>query len=339
MTSFSALMLAVALIAPSVLTAQTAGLREGSLRASDHDGHKIDYVVWYPSDAKTNDFGGNAVWQPVQAAPNAAPIAGHYPVVLMSHGLGGHYKSLAWLASELAKSGAVVVAVNHPNSTVLDFNMQAGLAHWTRPADLIAALAEVQVDPEIGPLMDMSQLAVVGFSYGGWTALSMGGVRGSLAGYQAHCKNQPSSHCVDIAKSEADLALLDAELWDGNYLDTRVRKIVAIDPGLTYGLTTENVAGLAADTLLIQLGQGPDRLDSTDLSAKGSGFAALVADAKLLEIAPAYHFSAMPLCTAKGAVILASENDDPVCTDPKGADRSVIHDQMIAAVKAHLGLK
>jgi predicted dienelactone hydrolase len=333
-------LLATTLLAPSILPAQTAGITLGKLRAAHHDGHKMAYAIWYPADAdaQTEDYAGNAVWQPVQAAMDAAPIAGRYPVVLMSHGLGGHHASLAWLASELAKAGAIVVAVNHPNSTFSDFDMQAGLAHWTRPQDLAAALDYALADPVLGPLMDISRLSAVGFSYGGWTALSMAGLRGNLAGYAAHCATTPSGHCADIALKGGDLSALDAGQWDGDYRDSRIGRVVAIDPGLTYGLTARDAGGLAGDTLLIQMGAGADRLDSTDLSPHDSGFAARVPGAKLLEIAPAYHFSVLPLCTENGAAILADEKDDPVCTDPIGADRGDIHARVIAATRAHLGL-
>lgn len=341
--------LAAALTCPLASTAQTAGFTEGALRTAHHQGQmmdrilgrKMDYIIWYPAvaGAALGDFAGNAVWRPVQAAKDAAPILGRYPVVLMSHGLGGHYRSLAWLASELAKAGAVVVAVSHPNSTVFDFDMQAGLEHWTRPQDLELALDAVLADPALGPMLDTSRISAVGFSYGGWTALSLAGLRGNLAGYIAHCKTAPTGHCEDIAHRGGDLAALGAAQWDGDYRDARITKVVAIDPGLTYGLTAEDTQNLNADTLLIQLGQGADRLDSTDMSAQGSGFAALVPAAHLLEIAPAYHFSMLPLCTEIGAAILKSENDDPVCSDPIGADRAEIHSKVIAATKAHLGLR
>lgn len=338
--SLLAFVFGAALSAPYGLAAQTAGLTEGNMRTTHHGGSKMDYIVWYPAGAgaQTDEFAGNAVWQPVMAAKDVPPVAGRYPVVLMSHGLGGHYRSLAWLGSELAKAGAVVVAVNHPNSTVFDFDMQAGLAHWTRPQDLTAALDAVLANPELGTLLDTTRISAVGFSYGGWTALSLAGVRGNLAGYIAHCKTAPSGHCRDITRQGGDLAALDVGQWDGDYHDARITKAVAIDPGLTYGLTLADTQNLSADTLLIQLGQGADRLDSTDLSARGSGFAALVPAAHLLEIAPAYHFSMLPLCTESGAAILKSENDDPVCTDPIRSDRAQIHSQVIAAIKAHLGL-
>ncbi|MCC5992926.1 MAG: hypothetical protein JJT99_10415 [Rhodobacteraceae bacterium] len=326
-------------LAPSILHAQNAGLREGSLHAPHH-GRDMGIALWYPApeNSPTRDFGGNPVFQPIKVAVGADPLPGHYPLVLMSHGLGGQYRALGWLAAGLAQSGAIVVAVNHPNSTVGDFDMQAGLAHWTRAQDLSLALDHLLADPLLAGLIDPDRVAAFGFSYGGWTALSLGGVRGNLAGYAAHCADAPTRHCADIAQVGADLGALDATLWDGGYADGRIGKVVAIDPGLTYGLTPEDVAELASPTLLIQLGEGADRLDATDMSAQGSNLTGLLPQAKLVEIAPAAHFSVLPLCTEIGALILEEEGDDPVCTDPQGADRAAIHAQVLESVKQYLKL-
>lgn len=327
-------------IAPACLSAQTTGLREGSLPAPHHD-RDMDYALWYPAPegSAISPYGGNPVFQPIELAPDAEPLTGRYPVVVMSHGLGGHYRTFGWLAAGLAQAGAVVVTVNHPNSTAFDFDMQAGLAHWTRTQDLTLALDHLMADPEMGALIDPDDVSAVGFSYGGWTALSMGGLRGNLEGYIRHCDTAPTRHCDDIASASADLGALDAELWNGDHADARIRKVVAIDPGLTFGLEAEDVDHIAARTMLVQLGAGTDRLDATDISPEGSNLAALLPDARVLEIAPATHFSAMPLCTEIGALILDEEGDDPVCTDPQGADRASIHAQILEATVAHLGLE
>lgn len=328
---------------PAALSAEeagpVAGVQEGRIPAPHH-GRDMEFAVWYPAveGSAVAPFAGNPVFRPVTVAPEAEVAAGRYPLVLLSHGLGGHYRSLGWLAVALAARGAVVVAVNHPESTVFDFDMQAGLRHWTRAEDMRLALDHVLADPVLGPMIDEARIAAAGFSYGGWTALSLGGVRGNLAGYRAHCATAPTGHCQDIAARGGDLGRLDAALWDGGWSDARVDAVVAIDPGLTWGLEAADVAGLTVPTLLIQLGAGADRLDSTDISAGGSGFADLVPQARRVEVAPAYHFSVLPLCTEKGATILEEEGDDPVCTDPEGADRAAIHEAVIAAVAGHLGL-
>ncbi len=107
--------------------------------------------------------------------------------------------------------------------------------------------------------------------------------------------------------------------------------MAAIDPGLTWELDKADVSGADPEKLLlIGLGTGEDRLYATDTSARGSGFEALVPGARVELLAPANHFTAMPVCKPQGEAILAGEKDDPVCTDPAGGDRQAIHDRIIA---------
>ncbi len=336
--------LALLLSAPAAL-ADLAAVRETTIPAPHH-GRDLQLVVYYPTSdvAAPRVFAENPVFQGVTVAAGDSEILppgdGGYPVILMSHGLGGHYRSLAWLASGLAEQGAIVVAVNHPNSSFGDFDMQVGLRHWTRTEDLTLALDWLLTTPDLGPLADTADIHVTGFSYGGWTALSMIGVRGDLPGYIAHCKayGTRSSHCADIAEAGADLARLDAGQWGEDHADPRIRSVVAIDPGLTHGLGAEEVAGVQGDVLLVSLGNGEDRLPATDFSAAGSNLIAILPDAEVLEIAPAAHFSMLPTCKPAGAAILAEEQDDPVCTDPKGADREAIHARVLAETAAFFGL-
>jgi predicted dienelactone hydrolase len=334
------------LLSASAAFADPAAVRETTIPAPHH-GRDLEVAVYYPTtNAKgTRVFAENPVFEGITLAADGSPILppedGGYPVVLMSHGLGGHYRSLAWLAAGLAERGAIVVAVNHPNSTVGDFDMQKGLQHWTRDQDLTAALDWMLQTPDLGPLADAGDVHVAGFSYGGWTALSMIGLRGNLPGFRAHCEayGARSSHCADIVEAGADLATLDAGLWGADHSDPRVRSVMAIDPGLTYGLSPEDATGVKGDILLVSLGQGADRLPATDISAKGSNLTGLLPEAQLLEIAPAAHFSMLPLCKPEGAAILEEEKDDPVCTDPAGADRAAIHAQVLGEALQFFGLK
>jgi predicted dienelactone hydrolase len=333
------------LLSTSAALADMAAVRETSIPAPHH-GRDLDVVVYFPT-ADTTDtqrFAENAVFHGIAVADGSSTILpppdGGYPVILMSHGLGGHYRSLGWLASGLAENGAIVVAVNHPNSTFGDFDMQAGLQHWTRTEDLTVALDWLLQTPDLGPLADPGDVHVAGFSYGGWTALSMIGVHGNLPSYIAHCDayGVRSSHCADIAEAGGDLAALDAGLWGADHADPRVQSVLAIDPGLTHGLDAKDVAAVRGDILLVSLGAGADRLAATDISAAGSNLVGLLPEAEVLEIAPAAHFSMLPLCKPAGAAILAEEKDDPVCTDPAGADRARIHAQVLDAALRFFGL-
>ncbi len=112
---------------------------------------------------------------------------------------------------------------------------------------------------------------------------------------------------------------------------------MAIDPGLLYGLQPSNVAGLVDNVLLIGLGEGQDRLLATDFSSEGNGFAALLPNATVHDIAPANHFTTFLSCKPMGAEMLAEEGDDPVCTDPAGTDRDAVHAQVIEQMAIFVG--
>lgn len=295
-------------------------------------------AIWYPgtSDASPSLYASNPVFEGVEAYPNATPSNGQFPLILFSHGMGGTDRAQAWLAAALAERGVITVMLNHPNSTWLDFDMSAGVQHWTRAQDMSTALDTILEMPQFANHIDQSRITAAGFSFGGWTALSMGGLRGNHAGIVQTCTDRPDmSACGMMLSPEVNLAGLDPADWNGDYSDARVSRVVAIDPGLIWGLTPSDVAELLPETLMIGLGD-EERLLAADFDQ--SGLADLLDPQQAWRIAPAYHFSVMPLCTAMGPTILEAEGDDPVCTDPDGADRADIHAQVIDLMVSALGL-
>lgn len=337
--------LAAALAAfPTFAHAQQApGLHVTSMTIP-HLSKTMDYTIWYPAnDGSVSQFAENGVFEGVAVIEGAKIKDGKYPIILLSHGLGGNFRSMSWLSAGLVEKGAVVISVNHPNSTTRDFNLASGLNHWTRVKDLQAALDDVVGLPEFKDHVDTSRVYAAGFSYGGWTALSMGGLRGSISSLAKHCAEEDikSSHCKDLAKGGIDLKSYPADQWNANYLDNRIQKIAAIDPALTWGLTPEDISYLKADTLLIGLGEGEDRLMATDTSIRtGSGFDALVPQAKIETFSPASHFTALLACKPAGAMILKEEGEEyPICTDPNGTDRHAVHKKIVDRIAKHFELE
>jgi predicted dienelactone hydrolase len=318
--------------------ADVAGLQVTDL-SLPHHGASVRVAIWYPaesSDAPTL-YAGNPVFEGVEAHMDAPVSVGQYPVVLFSHGMGGTDRAQAWLGAALAERGVITVAVNHPNTTWGDFDMSKGVAHWTRAQDLSAALDALLDMPAFSGRLDMSRVMAAGFSYGGWTALSLGGARGNLSGIVDACTTYPEMEACEILMSEGvNMQGIDPEIWNASYADTRVTLVAAIDPGFVWGLEQSDIAGLLPSTLVIGFGGDADRLLATDFDK--SGLADYLGDRRIERFDPAYHFSAMPLCTSAGEAILAEEKDDPVCTDPAGSDRATIHDRIVTLIADELDL-
>jgi predicted dienelactone hydrolase len=310
--------------------------------AAAHHGRSMEMAIWYPgAGGSEKTFAENPVFEGGMVRLDATPRTGKFPVVLLSHGMGGSFLSLNWLASGLAERGAVVVAVNHPNGWFRDRNPAKMFDHWTRAQDLQAALDSVMADKVFAGVIDPSRIYATGFSFGGWTALSLGGVTADPDGSMAYCSaaGERSHTCTDLKTYGLDPAKIDHARWTANYKDARIEAVAAIDPGLTWKLSAGNVRDVQQDKLLlIGLGTGTDRLYATDTTAKGSNFESLVPAAKSVTIAPAFHFTAMPLCKPEGADLLAAEKDDPVCTDPPGTNRAAVHGRIIELLAKHFGL-
>lgn len=323
----------------STATAQEAGLKIAQIQMPHH-GASARVAIWYPrgqGGAQTT-YAENPVFRGVTAFADAAPAAGHFPIVLFSHGMGGTDRAQAWLGAALAERGAIVVMANHPGSTWGDHDMARGVRHWTRAADLSRALDALAQDPDLGDHLDLSRVMAAGFSFGGWTALSLGGVTGNLDGIVAACTAhiEKMEACDILLSEKVGMQRQDPALWNASYADARVTSVVAIDPGFVWGLTAADVAQVVPDATLIGLGAQEVQMLSTNFTQ--SGLAALLPDAKTMQLAPAFHFTAMPLCQPEGPAILAAEQDDPVCTDPPGTDRAKVHALIVDTIAKRLGL-
>lgn len=336
-------LLPILLISSSISMAQ-AESRVGAVFTKSpaaHHGRTIETAVFYPAKGGNEVMmGDNGVFHGTPVAKDATPLPGRYPVVLMSHGWGGNFQRLGWLSHGLVGKGAIVISVNHPNSTTGDTVNPGALHHWTRAQDLSAALTHALADPVFGSLIDPTRIHAAGFSYGGWTALSLGGVKGRRDGIERFC-NDPSqavSHCASILQGGVTIADIDKTKWEAEWKDPRIASVAAIDPALTWGLTKEDVASLKMPLLIIGLGSATDRLHATDTSDVGSGFDALVPAATIIRIAPAAHFTALGHCKPEGADILKSVKDDAYCTDPQGTNRAAVMARIIQAIARHFGL-
>lgn len=106
-------LLALFVAAPS--QAHEVGQREINFTNAE-TGRTLKVGIWYPAAAggKATLIGDNIIFKGAPAVINATPETGSFPLILMSHGSGGRFESMTWLATELAKAGFVAVAPTTP---------------------------------------------------------------------------------------------------------------------------------------------------------------------------------------------------------------------------------
>lgn len=124
------------------------------------------------------------------AVPDAPPLDSEsFPVVVLSHGFGGWNTQFSRLAEHIASRGYVVVSIDHrdrPPASMADFLVSFGNVLIDRPLDQRAVMSELAAmaapgDGRLPRCADPSTVALIGYSMGGYGALTTAGASLALA--------------------------------------------------------------------------------------------------------------------------------------------------------------
>jgi len=112
--------------------------------------------------------------QPGLAYRNAPAAAKRCPLVIVSHGLGNDPVAMSWLTENLASKGYVVAAIHHEDPP---YGEKASFptSLLTRPLDIVFVTAQLQSALGTEGLIDPEQVALVGYSMGGYGVLAVAG--------------------------------------------------------------------------------------------------------------------------------------------------------------------
>lgn len=185
-----------------VRTVTLANPDQPDLLASDLAAGKIarhdrvlPVTIWYPT---TKPKAGSATVRYTQPAanpaapavfyraggayPDATPVRGqHFPLVVLSHGYRNWATSFADLAENLASKGYVVASIEHRDlepATLKAPQLSFATTLITRVADQRFVIAELARRAGEGPLRDVydpGDIALIGYSMGGFGALGAAG--------------------------------------------------------------------------------------------------------------------------------------------------------------------
>lgn len=208
--------------APAVVQAQQA---DQTFRFADPTGGEIEAAVWLPE---------------------AAAFAGPRPLIVISHGNGGHAHGHHDTAEALAAAGFVVAAVTHPGDNWRDDSRQTQLS--ARPRH-ISLLIDHMTQAWSGPVsVDPARIGAFGFSAGGFTVTALIGGISDPDLIRRHCEAEPGVFACQLIRRSA----IDLSTWDPDGHDVRIKAAVIAAPGLGMAFTTESLAQV---TLPVQLWQ------------------------------------------------------------------------------------
>jgi predicted dienelactone hydrolase len=330
-TTLSSLILS---LVPLGAVADQTGLMELSL-TDPTGGRATTGFVWYPA-ADTADTVlslGNAVWEPIRVAPDAVPIPGSYPLVVLSHGMFGNARNQAWLAEALVAAGFVVAAVDHPGTSTFQRDPDQRRELWERPRDVSRVIDTVLDDPGIGHAVDANRIYIAGHSLGGFTAMLLAGARFDPGRIDAFCTTNPGDLVCNIfsdwgvAKTPEDRLAMSADLSD-----PRIRAFAIFDLGGTQSFSLESLGVVARPVLVYG---APVDIHGLNLDVESRALVAALPDSSTTYHEPTTlaHFDFLGICTERAIDILKEEEPDDVyvCEDGR-EDRKSEHRQIIAEV-------
>ncbi len=163
--------------------------------------------------------------------------AGPLPVILFSHGFGLNAAWYSDLIEHYASHGFVVLAPDHTESDWF----QVAEASFDRPVDVTHTLDLAEALGGDGGqwdgLLDLERVALVGHSYGGYTALAAAGARFEWAPFEARCADlhpeDPAQFlCAPFVGRQQDMAQMAGldEVPEGLWPSMRDERVKAIVP-------------------------------------------------------------------------------------------------------------
>lgn len=246
------------------------------------------------------------VWSPI------GTTAAKRPLIVMSHGLGGHLSNHDDTAKALAAAGFVAAALTHTGDNWRTARLTAGDAA-ARPRELKLLLDYMLADWRDRDRLDASRVGAFGFSLGGFTVLTAAGGVPDLGAIARYCETRPAEFTCRV-KPRSDAA---TQRQDGWTHDPRIKAVVVAAPALAFTFAPDGLAALCKPVQLWKAEHDEIVPEPNHADAVRAG---LPTAPELHVVQGAGHFDFIAPCSATLAV-----HAPEICTSAPGFDRAAFH--------------
>ncbi|GAA4403659.1 dienelactone hydrolase [Nibrella viscosa] len=112
----------------------------------------------------------------MDVSPEAAVSKGRFPLVIISHGNSGSHLLYRTISMHLARHGYIVAMLEHYGNNRNDNSLGDKVENLQyRPRHLSMTMDALLADETVGRQIDSDKIAVIGHSFGGYTALVVAG--------------------------------------------------------------------------------------------------------------------------------------------------------------------
>ena len=182
------------------------------------------------------------------------------PTIVFSHGLGSVRTDLRYLAEHLASHGYVVAALEHPGSNETNTNaaiagksrLLAPQEFLDRPKDISFVLDELaklnQTDDNLQGKIAIDRSMIIGYSFGGATALSLAGAELQLSRLKQRCQGD----LIGFSLGEG-IQCAAAGLPEERYQlrDVRIKRAIVMNPTTSLLFGETGLSKIQIPTLIV----------------------------------------------------------------------------------------